>query len=199
MTVSTTTTRLRVLIIAPSLDILGGQAVQADRLLERLRQEPGIEVGFLPVNPRLPGGLRKLQSIKYLRTFVTSIAYIASLFNRVRHYDVLHIFSASYFSFVLAPTPAILLGRLYRKKLLLNYHSGEAEDHLQRWRRSAIPTIRMADELVVPSVYLVRVFAKIGLPARSIYNLIETECFPFHERHLLRPILLSNRNFENHY
>jgi L-malate glycosyltransferase len=191
-------TPLRVLIVAPSLDILGGQAVQAARLFERLRKEASLEVGFLPVNPRLPGLLRKLQAIKYLRTVVTSVAYVASLLSRVRNYDVVHIFSASYLSFVLAPTPAILIGRLYGKKVLLNYHSGEAEDHLQRWR-SAVRTIRMADDVVVPSSYLVRVFAKFGIPARSIFNLIETERFRFRERNPLRPVFLSNRNFERHY
>ena len=190
---------LRVLMVAPSFDILGGQAVQAARLLDRLRQEPSLEVGFLPVNPRLPGVLRKLQAIKYVRTVVTSIAYLASLFSRVWKYDVIHIFSASYFSFVLAPTPALLIGNLYGKKLLLNYHSGEAEDHLHRWRRSAIPTIRLADALIVPSAYLVRVFAQVGLEAKPIYNLIETDRFPFRERRPLRPVFFCNRNFEKHY
>jgi glycosyltransferase involved in cell wall biosynthesis len=190
---------LRVLMVAPSFDILGGQAVQAARLLDRLRQEPDLEVGFLPVNPRLPGVLRKLKAIKYVRTVVTSIAYLASLFSRVWKYDVIHIFSASYFSFVLAPTPALLIGKLYGKKLLLNYHSGEAEDHLHRWRRSAIPTLRLADALIVPSAYLVRVFAQFGLQARPIYNLIETDRFSFRERRPLRPIFLCNRNFEKHY
>jgi glycosyltransferase involved in cell wall biosynthesis len=199
MQFSRKTTKLGVLIVAPSLDILGGQSVQAARLLDRLRQEPGLEVGFLPVNPRLPGVLRKLQSVKYVRTVVTSIAYFASLFGRVWKYDVIHIFSASYFSFVLAPTPALLIGKLFGKKLLLNYHSGEAEDHLQRWRRSAIPTIHLADVLIVPSSYLVRVFAKFGLPARPIFNLIETERFAFRERPILLPVFLSNRNFERHY
>ena len=190
---------VRLLIVAPSLDILGGQAVQADRLLQRLRQEPGLEVDLLPVNPRLPGALRKLQAIKYVRTFVTSIAYIASLFNRVRKYDVIHIFSASYLSFLLAPTPAILISRLYGKGILLNYHSGEADDHLWRWRRSAIPTLKLADQLIVPSEYLVEVFAEFGLPAKAIYNLIETDRFSFRERSVLRPKFLSNRNFEKHY
>jgi glycosyltransferase involved in cell wall biosynthesis len=199
MPVSRKTTKLRVLIVGPSFDILGGQAVQAGRLLDRLRQEPGLEVGFLAVNPRLPGVLRKLQAIKYVRTVVTSMAYIASLFSRVWKYDVIHIFSASYFSFVLAPTPALLIGRLYGKKLLLNYHSGEAEDHLQHWQRSAIPTIRIADELVVQSPYLVRTFARVGLRATAIVNLIETDRFRFRERPALRPVFLSNRNFERHY
>ena len=199
MPVSTKTKKLKVLIVAPSFDILGGQSVQAARLLERLRKEPGLEVDFLAVNPRLPGVLRKLQAIKYVRTVGTSIAYLSSLFSRVRHYDVIHIFSASYFSFLLAPTPALLVGRLYGKKLLLNYHSGEAQDHLERWPRSAIPTIQLADVLIVPSPYLVRVFAKFGLPARPIFNLIETDRFRFRERPTLRPVFLSNRNFEKHY
>ena len=85
---------VRVLIVAPSLDILGGQAIQADRLLKLFEQEPRLRVDFLPVNPRLPGWLRSLQQIKYVRTVVTSIAYAWSL-RRVRQYDVVHAFSAS--------------------------------------------------------------------------------------------------------
>jgi glycosyltransferase involved in cell wall biosynthesis len=191
--------KLRVLIVAPSFDILGGQSVQAARLLEGLKKEPSLEVGFLPINPRLPGILRQLQRIKYVRTIVTSIAYVWSLLLRVYQYDVVHVFSASYFSFVLAPTPAILIGKLYRRRVLLNYHSGEAEDHLQRWRRTAIPTIRLVDSVVVPSEYLVRVFASFGLEALAIYNIIDTSRFRFRERVPLRPVFLSNRNLENHY
>ena len=108
--------RVRVAIVGPSLDILGGQSVQAERLLERLRNEPKLEMHFVPVNPRLPGPLRNLQKIKYVRTIVTSIAYVSSLLRHVPSYDVLHIFSASYWSFLLAPTPAILVGRLYGRK-----------------------------------------------------------------------------------
>lgn len=192
-------TRIRVLIIAPSFDIIGGQTVQAARLLARLREEPSIEVGFLPINPRLPGPFRKLQTIKYVRTVGTSIHYVASLLARISQYDVIHIFSASYFSFVLAPTPAILISQLYGKKILLNYHSGEAEDHLTRWGRSAIPTIRMADKVVVPSDYLVLLFKRFGLKAQAIFNIIETGRFRFRERKPLRPVFLANRNFELHY
>jgi glycosyltransferase involved in cell wall biosynthesis len=191
--------QVRVLIVAPSFDILGGQSVQAARLLARLRDEPSLEVGFLPINPRLPGVLRGLQKIKYVRTVVTSIAYVLSLLLRVYKYDVLHVFSASYFSFVLAPTPAILVGKLYRRKVLLNYHSGEADDHLRRWRRTAIPTIRLADLVIVPSEYLARVFNEFGLRAHAIYNFIDTDKFRFRERSSLRPLFLSNRNLETHY
>ncbi len=191
--------RLRVLIVAPSLEILGGQAVQAARLRARLREEPSIEVSFLPVNPKLPGPLRKLQDIKYVRTFVTSLLYWGLLLARVSRYDVIHVFSASYFSFVLAPTPAILVAKLYNKRIVLNYRSGEAADHLRRWRRTAIPTIRLVDEIAVPSGYLVDVFAQFELVSRSISNFVDMNRFSFRERRPLRPIFLSNRNLEPLY
>jgi len=191
--------RRRVMIVAPSLDILGGQAIQAARMLDRLRDEPSIEVSFLPVNPRLPKPLNILQRTKYVRTFVTSLLYWGLLLARVRRYDVIHIFSASYFSFLLAPTPAILVSKLYGKKIILNYRSGEAADHLSRWRRTAIPTVRLADEIAVPSGYLVDVLSQFELVCCAVPNFVDTNQFLFRERKKLRPVFLSNRNFEPLY
>src|SRR5918993_5368476 len=144
---------IRVCLVAPSLQILGGQAVAAQRLLERLRAVPGLEVDFLPHDPRSSRLLRLLQRVKYVRTVATSVAYVASLLRRLPAYDVVHVFSASYWSFLLAPTPAILIGKRLGKKVVVNYRSGEAEDHLQRWPRTAIPTLRSADAVVTPSEY----------------------------------------------
>jgi L-malate glycosyltransferase len=190
---------VRICLVAPSLDILGGQAVQASRLYRSLRQTPSVEVGYLPINPRLPGILRLLQRVRYVRTVATSLHYLWMLLTRLAGYDVVHVFSASYWSFVLAPTPAVLLAKWYGKRVILNYRSGEAEDHLQRWGRTAIPVIRLADVLVVPSEYLVEVFARVGLPASAVANIVDLNQFHFRERRPLRPVFLSNRNFEAHY
>ena len=190
---------IRVCLVAPSLDILGGQAVQAARLQRGLRHTPSVAVGFVPINPRLPGLLRLLQRVRYVRTIVTSVRYVWSLLRCLDDYDVVHVFSASYFSFLLAPTPAVLLARWYGKRVILNYRSGEAKDHLQRWGRTAIPVLRLADALVVPSGYLVDVFARFGLHARVIANIVDLDQFEFRARRPLRPVFLSNRNFEAHY
>jgi glycosyltransferase involved in cell wall biosynthesis len=186
--------KIRILIIAPSLRILGGQAIQAKHLITHLADEPGFEVSFLPHNPRLKGPLGLLQSIKYIRTIVTSIVYCLTLMVRIPRYDVIHIFSASYFSFLLAPTPAILISKWFAKKTILNYHSGEAEDHLRMWPRTAFPILKMADKLVVPSQYLVEVFRKFGLRAHAVANVIDVESFKFRERRPLLPRFLTNRN-----
>lgn len=190
------TGRIKVLVIAPSFDLIGGQSAQAERLVGALGQSAEVEVGFQPINPRF---FPALQRVKYLRTVLTSIKYVFDLFIKTPHYDVIHIFSASYFSFVLAPTPAVLIAKLFGKKALLNYHSGEAEDHLQRWGKTAIPTIRLFNDIIVPSGYLVDIFGEFGLKAHSIFNFVDTDKFSFRDRDRLRPIFLSNRSFEELY
>ena len=190
---------VRVLLVGPSLDILGGQAVQAARLLEQFRRVPALEVDFLPVNPRLPGPLRLLQRVKYVRTVATSVAYVASLLRRVPRFDVVHAFSASYWSYLLAPLPAVVVGRLFGKRTLLNYRSGEAEDHLANWPSATGTMRRFVDAIVVPSGYLVDVFGRFGLEARSVFNFVDIARLPHRVRAAPRPVFLSNRNLEPLY
>ncbi len=185
---------MRVVLVGPSLDIVGGQAVILQRLLGRLADVAEIEADFIPVNPRLPGPLRVLQRIKFVRTVVTSIAYGLSLLTRLWRYDVVHIFSASYTSFVLAPTPALVMSRILGKPSVLNYRSGEAQDHFRRWKTAA-PTARLATKIVVPSGYLVDVLREFDLPAVSIFNSVDLSDYRFRQRGPCRPVFLANRNF----
>src|SRR5207245_11080245 len=98
----------------------------------------------------------------------------------LRRADVVHIFSASYWSFVLAPRPAILAARSFRKRVVLHYRSGEAQDHLERWGPLVHPWLRLVDEIVVPGEYLRGVFARYGYRARVIHNVVDTS--PFRDR-----------------
>ena len=190
--------RLRVAIVAPSLRILGGQAVQADRLLAAWRQDPDVEAWLVPVNPVPPGPLQRALARKYVRTLVTQLFYWPSLVRELGRADLVHVFSASYFSFLLAPLPAILVARLLGKPVLLNYRSGEAPDHL---KRSAIARYALArvDRNVVPSGFLKDVFATFGLRATVVQNIVDLDRFRFRPRVPLRPRLVSTRNFDSLY
>src|SRR6185503_14678393 len=103
--------RIRVCIVAPSLDVLGGQSRQAAQLLDGLRDEPTVTVDFIPHNPVLP----KLQTIKYVRTLVATLRYCGMLLVQIPRYDVIHVFSAAYYSYLLWVMPAILIARMYGK------------------------------------------------------------------------------------
>ena len=190
---------IRALIVAAPPDWPGGQAVQAARLLDGLAREAGVKAELLPIHPRLPGALQLLHEIKYVRTVVYTIAYVTLLLLRLPRFDVAHVFAASYFSFVVTPAPAVLIAKLYGKPVLLNYHSGEAEDHLRRWPRSTRLIFGLADLVVVPSRYLVGVFARFGIEAEGVSNTAPLELFTFRDRRPLRPTLLSNRSLESHY
>jgi glycosyltransferase involved in cell wall biosynthesis len=190
---------LRVLVVGPSLDILGGQSRQIVRLLDYFRNEPSITMEFLAVNPRMPRGFRWVRRVKYARTIFTALMYWFRLLLKAPGCDVLHIFSASYYSYLVCAAPAILIGRMFNKKTLLNYRSGEAEDHLTRWRWTAAPIIRLADVVVVPSNYLVDVFARFNLGARAIPNTVDQKQFVFKRRDPLSPAFLSNRLLEPLY
>lgn len=189
---------IRILVVGPSLDITGGQSIQAHRLIERLSQEPGIEVELLPINPRLPGALRFLQRIKYVRTIVTTLLFLATLLWKIGRFDIAHVFAAAYSSFLLSATPAIVIAKLFGKKVVLNYHDGQAEDHLANWR-SALPVIRRVDRVAVPSQFLVAVFGKFGVEATAIFNIIDTGRFAYRHRRRLRPAFLHNRGMEPLY
>ena len=122
--------RLKVAVVAPSLRILGGQAVQADRLLRAWRDDSDVDAWLVPVNPVPPKLLRFALDIKYLRTIVNELTYLPLLVRELARADVVHVFSASYASYLLAPLPAMLIGRALGKPVILNYRSGEAPDHL---------------------------------------------------------------------
>ncbi|HEU4894066.1 MAG TPA: glycosyltransferase family 4 protein [Vicinamibacterales bacterium] len=189
---------LRIALVAPSMGILGGQAVQADRLLRAWRGDPLVLAWLVPINPLPPGILRRAVAIKYVRTAATQVFYWPLLLRELRRADVVHVFSASYLSFLLAPLPAVLVAKLLGKPVVLNYHSGEAPDHL---RRSAIArrTLRWVERNVVPSRFLEDVFAGFGIRAEVIPNTVDMDQFRFRTRAPLRPHVLSTRNFEPLY
>src|SRR5438874_8878428 len=56
--------RIKVAFVAPSLRILGGQAVQADRLLAAWKDDPDVDAWLVPVNPMPPALLRFALDVK---------------------------------------------------------------------------------------------------------------------------------------
>ncbi len=184
-------------IVAPSLDVPGGQAVQAAALVSCSRQE-GIDVSFIATNPRFPRGLRFLRAVPVARTMLNQALYAASL-SRLRKADVVHVFSASYWSFLLAPVPAMMVARALGKRVILNYHSGEASDHLKHWRGLVHPWLGLAHRIVVPSPYLRQVFEEHGYRAHVVPNVVDTGLFVYRERGALQPRFLSTRMLEPNY
>lgn len=190
--------KLKVAIIAPSLRYVGGQAVQADLLMRLWKNDPDVEVSFLAIDPPLPGALAWAESIPGLRTILREPIYFLHLWYGLREIGIAHIFSASYWSFLLAAAPAWFFSKLHRNKSIINYRSGEARDHLQRFRSGKFVLSRV-DKIVTPSSYLVDVFREFGLRAIVVPNVVDLAQFRYRERNPLRPHLICTRGFFEYY
>ncbi|RPJ80576.1 MAG: glycosyltransferase family 1 protein, partial [Acidobacteria bacterium] len=126
------------------------------------------------------------------------LLYWPSLARQLARADVVHVFSASYFSFLLAPLPAVLVAHALGKPVVLNYRSGEAPDHLAR-SSLARRVIKSCELNVVPSQFLARVFTTHGIPSTIVPNTVDVRRFDFRAREPLLPNLLSTRNLEPMY
>jgi glycosyltransferase involved in cell wall biosynthesis len=190
--------RLKVAVVAPSMRYIGGQAVQAELLLRLGRDDSELELSFIAADPPLPKVFAWAERIPGLRTILREPIYFLHLWRGLQDVDIAHIFSASYWSFLLAPTPAWLFAKLRGKRSVINYHSGEARDHLRRFR-SASFVLSQADEIVVPSGYLVDVFHEFGLNAVVVPNVADLSQFHYRDRCPLRPHLVCTRGFSPYY
>jgi asparagine synthase (glutamine-hydrolysing) len=190
--------RLRVAIVAPSLRKVGGQAVQASLLVHNWKKDSAVEAKFVPIDPEFPALIRWMERVPYLRTVIRAPFYAIRLWREMGDVDVAHIFSASYWSFWLGPVPAWVVARWRGKRTIVNYRSGEAQDHLSRSRLARFMLCRMGEK-VVPSGYLRDVFHELGINTAVIPNLVDVERIRYRERRQLRPILICTRGCEPYY
>lgn len=190
--------RLKVAMVAPSFRYVGGPAVQADLLLRLWRDDPDVDMSFVSIDPPLPVWIAWAEGIRGLRTILREPIYFVNLWRGLKDVDIVHIFSTSYWSFLVAAAPAWLIATMLGKKSLINHRSGDARDHLRRFRSGTFVLAR-ADEVVVPSSYLVDVFREFGLKAAVVPNLVDLSQFHYRERNPLRPHLVCTRGFSACY
>ncbi|MGI8640131.1 MAG: glycosyltransferase family 4 protein [Pyrinomonadaceae bacterium] len=186
--------KIKVALVAPSMKNVGGQSIQAKRLLDAFENDEKIDIEFIENNPET-----FFETVKFLRTIFSSIKFYYLLLANLSKSEVVHIFSSGTTSYIISTLPPLFAAKIFGKKTILHYHTGEAEEHLKNWKMTAKPTMEMFDEIVVPSQFLVDVFAKSDLKAKAIFNFVEGEKFNFRTRNPLKPVFLSNRNFEAHY
>lgn len=189
---------VRVVLFAPANEILGGQAVQAQRLVVEISRVPGIDLRFQAINPLFPSYLRWAKNIPALRTALTMSLYLPRVVLHAIWADVFHVFSAGLYSYTLWTIPAVILGRLFGTKIIINYRDGQAEEHLRNFA-SAVPTLKMADAIVFPTGFLVKIFEQFNLTSRVIPNVIDPEAFIYRSRGKLRPLIMTNRILEPLY
>lgn len=193
------TAELRICLVAPSGRKPGGHAVQAADLAAWLRATGRVEPVLVATDAALPRILRPLDRLPGVRTAVRHALLARTLVRVARTCDVIHVFAPAYWAFLLSAGIAVAAGRRVGRPVIVNYHSGEAPDHLAARPRSVRWVLRRAAMLVVPSEFLARVFAQHGYAARVIRNGVDPARFQWRARAAPYRRLLCTRHFERHY
>ncbi len=184
----------RVLLVGPKVPPYGGMALQA-RLMQELMNGEGISAEFLASNLPFPESLRFLERLRGARPFFRSAVFSWELWKMLDRVEVLHILACSWLYFFVIVCPAVLIGRLRRKRVILNYRGGQA-DQFFRWYRFLLrPFFRMAHVVTAPSEFLVEVIGRrIGVPVQIVPNIVDFTRFRFRQRLPLRPKMVVTRH-----
>jgi glycosyltransferase involved in cell wall biosynthesis len=189
----------RILIVGPAPPPYGGVALQGMLLRSKLREE-GFEAEVLGYNRPFAPAFRICERIPGLRTLLRTARLASDLCTKTPVSGVVHILACSWLYFFIVVTPAVLIARLYRKRIVLNYRAGNADDFLRACGWVAKPIFQMASAITVPSDFLARVIQRrLGLSVSIVPNILDFSNFRYRARHTFRPKFLVTRHLEEIY
>jgi glycosyltransferase involved in cell wall biosynthesis len=188
---------LRIALVGPLPPPAGGMAGQTRQLAELLAAE-GARVEVVRTNadyrPRGVGRVRGLRALFRL------VPYVVALWRAAGRADLVHVMANSGWSWHLVAAPAVWIAHARRVPAIVNYRGGEAADFLERSAPLVRATLARAHALVVPSGFLDGVFARHGLRAQVIGNIVDLERFrPRAAGAAVAPSVLVARNLEAIY
>jgi glycosyltransferase involved in cell wall biosynthesis len=190
---------MKVLLVAPLPPPYGGMALQA-RQLDHLLKHDGVDVDVLASNFRLPSPLRAIERVPGVRTCLRAVFIWFLLWPRIGRADVVHVMAASWLYFFLAVYPAVLVGRVRGKRVVINYRGGEAREFFQRYGWIASPAFTLARTVTAPSEFLAcAIRERFGVPVSIVPNILDSSRFVYRERRRIRPTLLVTRHLEKMY
>lgn len=190
---------LRVAIVGPLPPPAGGMANQTRQLAELLQGE-GAYVDVVQVNP--PYKPAWVANLKGLRAVFRLIPYFFRLWNATGRANLVHVMANSGWSWHLFTAPAVWVASLRGVPVVVNYRGGEADRFLSKHASIVRATMRRASSLVLPSGFLLEVFACHGMGGRVVPNIVNVERFQPDAEHSLDPSaphLVVARNLEHIY
>jgi glycosyltransferase involved in cell wall biosynthesis len=110
------------------------------------------------------------------------------------------VLAASWLYFFLVVYPAVIVGKLRCKRVVLNYRGGEARQFFRWFGWAAKPLFAISDVVAVPSEFLAELIRdRFGTQALIVPNIVDSSAFRYRPRVGLQPKLLVTRHLEELY
>lgn len=115
-----------------------------------------------------------------------------------KDYDVLHVHTCSHWGFI-TTVLGVWAGKRLKKKVVVTYHGGGAEQFFSRHPRLVKKYLCQTDANIVLSGFLGNVFDKFQIPFTVIPNIVELEEGRFCPRATIEPTFISIRTLSPLY
>ena len=146
---------MKILLISNYKRGIGGINAQVDLLHTFLNQEDGWHASIFSTkgNP------------------IRRCIALLKLLCKARRYDILHIHACSYWGMVPAVF-GILAGKLWRKRIIITYHGGGAEEYFVKHAAFVRRWLGRANQVIVLSGFLKEIFDHYDIPCVVIPNIV---------------------------
>jgi glycosyltransferase involved in cell wall biosynthesis len=120
------------------------------------------------------------------------------LLNKGRNFDIFHVHGCSAFGFF-PIVVGVICGKISRKKIILTYHGGGAEEFFKKYSSLVKFFLCKTDQNIVLSGFLGKIFDKYAIPYTVIPNMIEFGADVFGRREQINPYYISVRSLYKLY
>lgn len=115
-----------------------------------------------------------------------------------RRYDVLHMHGCSEWG-MLPVVYGVIAGKIWRKRIIVTYHGGEAAAYLAKHGAFARRWLKRADRVIVLSGFLKKVFNKHEIPCVVIPNIVQLREDVYQPKKSISPKMISVRHLTDLY
>jgi len=192
------TPRPTVLLVSPLPPRAGGIGIQSAMLLRGLRAD-----GWTVRTVRSNTGERVVthwpRMLRRVALGLVWLGFLARVAVGLLRSRVVILVTSSWLTFHLKARPVLRVAAWLRRPVILLYKGGDAGNFLAAEGAVVLPSLRRAARLVVPSEFLRDMFAKYGLTATVVPNLIDAERFVYRPRPVAPLRGLVTRSLESIY
>ena len=115
-----------------------------------------------------------------------------------RKYDVLHVHGCSDWGMV-PVVYGVIVGKIWRKKIIVTYHGGGADNYFEKHSAFARRWLRRADTVIVLSGFLKKVFDEYQIPCVEIPNIVTLREDIYQPKKSIAPKFISVRHLTELY
>ena len=177
----------------------GGMSNQA-LILKQYLTEEGLTVKTCQVNITFPKMLNWLEQFVIAKILLKFPLILFRLGINIIQSDIIHIFWTAGLYFYVVVTPAVIISKIFNKKIIANYHAGFFRKFYDTSVQIIVKNIlSMADYVTTPLYHLDEEFSSIGIKIKQVPNVIDLQEFSFKERKVFKPHFIASRHLRQVY